>query len=548
MSESANTSADLQKRLAEAEETISALREKLRDHEAAEARAEQATRELSASEARYRSLVDNLGDLVYVLDAEGRFTFVSPAAARFGHAPQDVIGRSIFEFVHPEDFHLLAANWADAIAGKPVVATMRSIDAAGKVRFVRVAGRAVVEDGRIVGSEGVMTDLTQLHETEQQLRTSQKMEAIGRLAGGVAHDFNNLLLVISAYTDLAIEALPPDSPVVADLDEVRRAGERAVGLTRQLLAFSRRQVLRPEAVDMNALVSGLEKMLSRLLGEDILLRFTPGRPVGPVKADVGQIEQVVVNLAINARDAMPNGGTLMITTANAEIDAEAASHMLGLSPGSYVRITVADTGTGMDEATIGRIFEPFFTTKPAGKGTGLGLATAYGIVNQSGGHIRVESRPGEGSRFEIFLPRTHDTPSQELRAISNGKARAGAETILLVEDEEAVRNVTRRILVAAGYKVLSAPGGGEALKLWAEHKDQVSLLLTDVVMPGMSGRELADRLLAMSDDLKVLYMSGYTDEAIVHRGVLDPGANFIGKPFSTEALLGRVRSALDTAG
>jgi len=545
LSDSPDTTADLLKRLADAEQTISALREKLRDHEAAEARAEQATRELSASEARYRSLVDNLGDLVYVLDAEGRFTFVSPAAARFGHAPQDVIGRSIFEFVHPEDFHLLAANWADAIAGKPVVATMRSIDAAGKVRFVRVAGRAVVEDGRIVGSEGVMTDLTQLHETEQQLRTAQKMEAIGRLAGGVAHDFNNLLLVISAYTDLAIEALPPDSPVIADLDEVRRAGERAVGLTRQLLAFSRRQVLRPEAVDVNALVSGLEKMLSRLLGEDILLRFTPGRPVGAVKADVGQIEQVVVNLAINARDAMPNGGTLTIMTANAEIDAEAASHMLGLSPGSYVRIAVADTGTGMDEATIGRIFEPFFTTKSAGKGTGLGLATAYGIVNQSGGHIRVQSRVGEGSRFEIFLPRTLDSPSQQLRAISNGKPRAGVETILLVEDEEAVRNLAQRVLVAAGYGVVPAANGVQALQRCAEARTTIKLLLTDVVMPGMNGRELSDRLLQLCPDIKVLYMSGYSHDVIAERGALGEGMELLEKPFSADALLRAVRDALD---
>ncbi len=545
MSDSPDTTADRLKRLDDAEQTISALREKLRDHEAAEARAEQAARELSASEARYRSLVENLGDIVYVLDAEGRFTFVSPAAARFGHAPQDVIGRSIFEFVHPEDFHLLAANWADALAGKPVVATMRTIDAAGKVRFVRIAGRAVVQEGRIVGSEGVMTDLTQLHETEQQLRTAQKMEAIGRLAGGVAHDFNNLLLVISAYTDLAIEALPPDSPVIADLDEVRRAGERAVGLTRQLLAFSRRQVLRPEAVDVNALVSGLEKMLSRLLGEDILLRFTPGRPVGAVKADVGQIEQVVVNLAINARDAMPNGGTLSITTANAEIDAEAASHMLGLSPGSYVRIAVADTGTGMDEATIGRIFEPFFTTKSAGKGTGLGLATAYGIVNQSGGHIRVQSRLGEGSRFEIFLPRTLDTPSQQLRAISNGRPRAGVETILLVEDEEAVRNLAQRVLVAGGYGVVPAANGVQALQRCAESRTTIKLLLTDVVMPGMNGRELSDRLLQLCPDIKVLYMSGYSHDVIAERGALGEGMDLLEKPFTADALLRAVRDALD---
>ena len=545
MSASTDSPADLARRLREAEQTIADLHEKLRDREAAELRAEQATRELLTSERRYRSLVDNLGELVYALDVEGRFTYASAAAARFGFAPQDLVGRSLFEFVHPDDFGLVTEKWADAIAGKAVLCTARGIDASGKIRFLRVAARAVIEDGRIVGSEGVLTDLTQLRETEEQLKSAQQMEAIGRLAGGVAHDFNNLLLVITAYTDLAIEALPEDSPVIQDLEEVRSAGERAAVLTRQLLAFSRRQVLRPEVVDVNALIGGIEKTLSRMLGEDILLRFAPGARVGATKADAAQIEQAVLNLAINARDAMPDGGTLTISTAHAEIDAERASLLPGLAPGSYVRIAVEDTGQGMDEPTLARIFEPFFTTKGKGKGTGLGLATAYGIVTQSGGHIRAQSRPGQGTCFEIFLPRTAETPSQELRAIAVEKARAGAETILLVEDEDAVRNLAQRILVASGYAVLPAANAPEALQRCAEGQGRVRLLLTDVVMPGMNGRELSDRVVSMFPEIKVLFMSGYSHDVIAQRGAIGHGTRLLEKPFTADALLRAVRDAID---
>jgi two-component system cell cycle sensor histidine kinase/response regulator CckA len=535
----------LKRRLAEAEHALSLLERRLSDQDAAEKRAEKAIRELRASEERYRSLVDNLGDIVYATDAEGRFTYVSSAAARFGFAPEDVIGKAIFEFVHPEDAAILFASWADALSGKPVSFTARMIDGAGKVRFVRVTGRAILDDGVVVGSEGVMADLTHQHETEEQLRSVQKMEAIGRLAGGVAHDFNNLLLVIGAYTDLAAEELPVDSAALVDLDEVRKATGRATALTRQLLAFSRKQVLRPEVLDVNALLAGLQKVLARLLGEDVELLFSPAPRLGATKADVGQIEQVLLNLAINARDAMPSGGRLRIETRNAEIDAQLASRHVGLEPGSYVQIAVEDNGAGMDEATAARVFEPFFSTKPAGKGTGLGLAMAYGIVNQSGGHITVHSRIGQGTRFDIFLPRTSDTPSGELRALASRKPRTGRETILLVEDEEAVRKLTQRMLIAAGYTVLTASNGPEALQRCAEARAEIKLLLTDVVMPGMNGRELADRLRNLCPHIRVLYMSGYSHDVIAERGAVAPDTRLVEKPFSSEALLRHVRDVLD---
>ncbi len=545
MVERSETIEDLKRRLAEAERVTASLEGRLAECEVTERRAEQATRELRMSEDRYRSLVENVGDLVYATDAQARFTYVSSASARFGFAPEDVIGRPIFEFVHPEDSPVVFAQWGEAMSGRPVTFTSRSIDGAGKLRWVRVTARGIFEDGVFVGSEGVMADLTQQHETEEQLRSAQKMEAIGRLAGGVAHDFNNLLLVIGAYTDLAAEELPPDSPALLDLEEVRKATGRATALTRQLLAFSRKQVLRPEVLDVNALLESLQKVLARLLGEDVELLFSPGARLGATKADVGQIEQVLLNLAINARDAMPSGGRLHIETRNAEIDAIYASHHLGLQPGSYVQISVEDNGAGMDEATAARVFEPFFSTKAAGKGTGLGLAMAHGIVNQSGGHITVQSRVGQGTRFEIFLPRTSDSQSGEVRALIAHKSKTGRETILLVEDEEAVRKLTQRMLVAAGYNVLTAANGPEALQRCSEARSDVKLLLTDVVMPGMNGRELADRLRKLCPSIRVLYMSGYSHDVIAERGAVGPDTLLVEKPFSAETLLRHVRDALD---
>jgi len=499
-------------------------------------------RALRASEERYRSLVDNLDDVVYELDAEGRFTFVSRSVARYGFAPEDVVGQRFERFVLEQDMPLLQKNWADSKDGRRTLADVRALDARGKTRFIRGAARPLLEGGRFAGQQGILTDLTERHEIEEQLRTSQKMEAIGRLAGGVAHDFNNLLMVILSYTDFAMEALPAEDPVRADIDEARKASLRAVGLTRQLLAFSRKQVLRPEVLDLNALIGGLEKMLRRLLGEDVELTFVPGANLGAAKADAGQIEQVLLNLVVNARDAMPGGGRLTITTRNKDVDDEYASHHLGMTPGAYVTISVIDTGVGMDEATQRRIFEPFFTTKAAGKGTGLGLATVYGIVKQSGGHIWVSSEVGHGTKFEIFLPLESAAFGVEKRTVSLKPAR-GTETVLLVEDEEAVRRLTQRILVAAGYKVLPAANGAEALQACASEA-RIDLLVTDVVMPGMNGRDLWARLKNLRPALKVLYMSGYTDEVIADRGALEPGAPLVGKPFSSDVLLRHVRLAL----
>jgi len=550
---------DLLTRLRECESELASLREEraLQTQRASASEVElTALREeravqsahIRASEERFRLLVENLDELVFMADPEGNLTFVSASIARFGLAAQDVIGQSYLRFVHPQDVATTRAKLRETLAGKRATAELRVLDGIGKTRFVRISARPVSDGDQVTGVQGVVTDLTHQRETEEQLRLAQKMEAVGRLAGGIAHDFNNLIMVIASYAELALDAAPPDAALRQDLQEIYKASARAAELTRQLLAFSRRQMLRPRLIDLNALVGGIERMLERLLGEDVQLEFVQGAGLGLTRADPGQIEQVLMNLAVNSRDAMPDGGKLTIRTANVVLDSDFASRHPGTSPGVFVKISVSDTGTGMDAATQARIFEPFFTTKGPGKGTGLGLAMAYGIVKQSGGSIRCESEVGIGTTFEIFLPREVSARAMEIRAAGATPRVTGRETILLVEDEEAVRNVTRRILVAAGYQVLAAPGGAEALKLWAEHKDQVSLLLTDVVMPGMSGRELADRLLAMSEDLKILYMSGYTDEAIVHRGVLDPGTNFIGKPFNTEALLGRVRSALDAPG
>ena len=501
---------------------------------------------LRASEERYRSLVDNLDDVVYTLDAEGRFTFVSPSIARYGFAPDDVIGQHFSRFVQAQDAIAAASGFAESAAGRRVLIDLRFADATGKTRIVRGSSRPIFEGGRFVGQQGVLTDLTQQHEIEEQLRMSQKMEAVGRLAGGIAHDFNNLLMVILSYTDFAMEALPEGSPARADVDEARKASMRAVGLTRQLLAFSRKQVLRPEVLDLNALVGGLEKMLRRLLGEDIELSFLPGSTLGATKADAGQIEQVLMNLIVNARDAMPNGGSLEIATTNADVDHDFASKYVGLLPGSYVRLTVADTGIGMDEATQARVFEPFFTTKAAGKGTGLGLATVYGIVKQSGGGIWVQSELGRGTTFEIFLPREGTTRGHEGDVVSR-KPTHGTETVLVVEDEEAVRRLTLRILVAAGYRVVAAASGAEALQVSAQSKSRIDLLLTDVVMPGMNGRDLWDRLRKLRPELKVLFMSGYTDDVLADRGALDRDTPLVGKPFSSDVLLRQVRSALGSS-
>ncbi len=502
------------------------------------------TAALRASEERYRSLVENLEDIVFTVDLGGAFVLVSGSIARFGFTREELIARPLFQHVHPDDALVAEAALEDVRHGRPSTIDVRLDDAAGRTRFLRVSMRPAMDGGTIRGAHGIMTDRTRQHETEEQLRLSQKMEAVGRLAGGVAHDFNNLLCVIGTYTDLALDAVPESDPLHQDLTEIRQASTRAEALTRQLLAFGRKQVMQPVIFDLNGLVAGLEKMLGRLIGEDVELTVVRGEGLGQTKADPGQIEQVLMNLVVNARDAMPKGGSLIIETENVDLRGDEAS---AVPAGAYVCLSVSDTGVGMDPRTQRRIFEPFFTTKGAGKGTGLGLAMVYGIVKQSGGSIEVDSEPAVGSTFRIYLPRIAGAVAAAQPTVSGRtlRSRGGQETILVVEDEESLRKIVARVLTAAGYRVVSASNAGEALLLCEKHGNRIRLMLTDVIMPGMNGRELSERLATMVPNMKVLYMSGYTDDAIVDRGALAPGTVLIQKPFTADELSARVRAVLD---
>jgi PAS domain S-box-containing protein len=388
-------------------------------------------------------------------------------------------------------------------------------------------------------------DITERKQLEVQLRQAQKMEAIGRLAGGVAHDFNNVLTAIFGYVDLLREEIPADSTAQHDLAEVRKASERAASLTKQLLAFSRQQVLEPMVLEPNALVEDFEKMLHRLIGEDVELRLSLARDTGNVLADPGQLQQVLMNLVVNARDAMPTGGKLIVETANTELSDEYAELHQPVVPGRYVMLAVSDTGTGMTQETKARIFEPFFTTKEKGKGTGLGLSTVYGIVKQSGGYVWVYSELGRGTTFKIYLPRVDAAPDTVLPAREPASV-TGTETILLAEDDDVLRPLAKGLLEKLGYKVLDAADAMAALEAARQCTEVIHLLLTDVVMPGPSGRELARQLGKSRPGTKVLYVSGYTDDAIVHHGMLEPGLNFLQKPFTPASLARKVREVLDT--
>ena len=417
----------------------------------------------------------------------------------------------------------------------------------GTIIVARISGRVIANGKQGTTFEIFMEDITERRALEQQLRQAQKMEAIGRLAGGIAHDFNNLLMVISGYSEFLLERLGPEPGLRGPAQEISNAAQRATSLTRQLLAFSRKQMLAPKVLDLNEVVTENLKMLTRMIGEDIDLVMVPGPDLGAIKADPGQIDQVIMNLAVNARDAMPEGGKLTIETSNVVLDENFARMHAPLQAGEYVMLAISDTGTGMDSETQSRIFEPFFTTKGA-KGTGLGLSTVYGIVKQSGGFIFVDSRPQRGTSFRAYFPRvdgTEETVAAQT-ALELPRPDRGQETILLVEDETNLRRLARQYLETQGYKILEAEDGAAALQIASGHRGVIDLLLTDVVMPGMNGRELAIHISGQRPDIRVLYMSGYTENAIGHDGLLDAGINLLQKPFSLPALKDRVREVLDS--
>jgi len=507
---------------------------------------------LAQSEARYRELVEGIDEVLLSADTEGRVVYVSPAVERiFGYRPDQVTGHDFKEFIHPEDREGVERALAWALEGVSAPHEFRAMDAGGRVRHLRMTVRAQRRDGRPTTVSGVIIDQTERHEAvtvreglEGQLKVAQRLEAIGRLAGGVAHDFNNLLSVILGYTGFALSQLSPEDPTRAQLLEVRKAGSRAAELVRQLLAFGRKQVLAPQAIDLNAVVADLRSLLGPLLGEDVAISVRLGEGIGSARADPVQIEQVIMNLVVNARDAMPSGGRLTIETDEVLLDDDYASRHVGVQPGRYVRLSVSDSGVGMDAHTVAHAFDPFFTTKEQGKGTGLGLATVYGIAKQSGGNVWIYSELGHGTTFKVYLPSADASLAPAPETGGTVHSTRG-ETLLLVEDDDAVRTVAGKILQGAGYRVLMASGWREAEALARAHGAEIALLMTDVVMPEVGGRELADRLTALLPGLRVLFTSGYTDDAIVHRGILREGARLLSKPYTPSSLTRKVRAVLD---
>jgi two-component system cell cycle sensor histidine kinase/response regulator CckA len=498
---------------------------------------------------RLRKAVDASGEVIFMTNREGIVTFINPEFTRlYGYTEDEVVGKVTPRILksgtmQPESY---LSFWTEILEKRIAKGEMVNKTKAGKLVTVESSANPILdEQGNITGFLAIQRDATARKQLEDQLRQAQKMEAIGRLAGGVAHDFNNLLTIISGYGQLILGALPEKDPLRTQLTEVLKASERATSLTRQLLAFGRRQVLAPRVLDLNEVIVDTEKMLRRLIGEDIELVTVPGRELSHVKADPGQIEQVILNLALNARDAMPKGGRLTIEASSVTLDEVYADQHISVQPGPYVMLAVSDTGCGMDRETQAHLFEPFFTTKEKGKGTGLGLATVYGIVKQSGGYIWVYSEPGQGTTFKVYLPKIQEPVEATQAPPAERVSAGGSETILLVEDDSSVRSLVHAVLEPRGYKLLVARNGDDALFLCEQHKGPIHLLLTDVVMPGMSGRELAERLSPLHREMKILYMSGYTDNAIVHHGVLEANVRFLQKPFSPPALASKVRTVLN---
>jgi PAS domain S-box-containing protein len=508
--------------------------------------------ELRQSEEKFRQMAENIQDVFWMSNADlTKIEYVSPAYETiWGRTCASLYEnpRSFLEGIHEEDRERVVKTLD---LTKEFEIEYRVVQPNGAIRWILDRGFPVCDDfGQVYRSVGVARDITErkrteeeLKKTEARLRQSQKLEGIGQLAGGIAHDFNNLLTVINGYSDMILQTLHSDHPIKAEVEAIREAGQRAARLTRQILAFSRQQALNPVAFNLNASVTGTEKLLRRLLGEHIILETSVEPNLGQVKADQGQVDQVIINLAVNARDAMPNGGSLKIETRNVELDESFTLRHPGMKAGPYVNLTVTDNGCGMDQATQARIFEPFFTTKEAGQGTGLGLATVYGIVTQSGGAIDVESALGKGSTFSVYLPRLgNDVGSSCVPEAKGVCSPRGAETILVVEDDDLVRSLTRQILRQHGYLVFDARNGIEAQKFCSTYDKPVDLLLTDLILPGLNGAQLAEQIRSARPDTKILYMSGYQNQLLKDNF---PGMALITKPFVADALARKVRVVLD---
>ena len=527
-------------------------------HDELEAKVQERTAELDQQRVFLRQVIDLNPSFIFAKDREGRFTLVNHAVAEaYGTTVEDLLGKTDADFnqngeelahFRRDDLEVIETRTERFIPEEVIT------DASGNVRWLQTIKRPMVAvDGSVTQMLGVATDITQrkraeeaLRDSEGMLRQAQKMESIGTLAGGIAHDFNNLMTAVTGYSELVLRRMPADEPLRSKVEEIKNAGDRAASLTRQLLAFGRKQMLKPVVLNLNTVITGIGKMLPRLIGEDIELRFNLKASLGQVNADPGQIEQVLMNLVVNARDAMPSGGLLTVKTENVEFADRFGHHRMIVEPGSYVVLSVTDNGIGMDAETQSHIFEPFFTTKEMGKGTGLGLATVYGIVKQSGGSIWVYSEPGEGTTFRIYLPRVDEmTTTMEVESAAQRLLGRGDETILLVEDEDIVRALAKEILLEYGYTVLTASNGREGLKVSREFTERIDLIVTDVVMPQMSGHELAENIRAARPEMPVLYMSGFTDDAVVRHGVSAQEMCFIQKPFSPESLAIKVREVLD---
>jgi two-component system, cell cycle sensor histidine kinase and response regulator CckA len=502
---------------------------------------------LRESEERYRLITQNTSDLISILDRENRVVYLSPSHRQvLGIDPDNAVGTRGTDLIHPDDQAYMNDLWLKLQTTGTAQATFRYRHADGSWRWLE-SSATVTASHDTPYIVIVARDVTERRRLEAQFLQAQKMESVGRLAGGVAHDFNNLLTVMTGYGEMAREALPTNDPARGDLDELLKAAERANDLTRQLLAFARKQIIEPRVLNLNDLILDMDRLLRRLIGEDIELVTRTASDLGWVKVDPGQIEQVIVNLAVNARDAMPDGGKLTIETKNAVLDDLYAQQHLGITAGAYVLLAISDTGVGMDAEVQSHLFEPFFTTKAAGKGTGLGLATSYGIIKQHNGAIGVYSEVGHGTTFKIYLPCAAAPPEAAPPSDDVDVLPRGVETVLLVEDEVSVRTLAARVLRAKGYTVLEAANGDEALTLVRDQGEaMIDVLLTDVIMPQTGGRALADRLAALLPGVKVLFMSGYTDDAIVHHDHLAPGIAFLHKPFSPAALARKVREVLDT--